>query len=211
MKYIKLYESFEDIDSICKRYSIVNYTINSDGTVDVDCPVSFYGGRLSKLPLKFGNVTGTFNCGYNSLTTLKGCPQLVDGNLICSENYLTSLEGSEQSVCHDFYCSYNQLTTLKGCPKSIGGDFYFGSNRLRDLYGFPEFFKGGISYHGNPVSEILNLFIGNSRLGKVIDFLNEYDVIQQNGKAVILDRLEEVFHTLNIEVPEIKLKNYEVY
>jgi len=41
--------------------------------------------------------------------------------------------------------------------------------------------------------------------------LNEYDVIQQNGKLVILDRLEEVFHTLNIEVPEISLKNYEVY
>jgi len=41
--------------------------------------------------------------------------------------------------------------------------------------------------------------------------LNEYNVIRQNGKLVILDRLEEVFHTLNMDIPkEINLKNYEV-
>jgi len=47
--------------------------------------------------------------------------------------------------------------------------------------------------------------------------LNEYGVIQQDGKVVILDRLEEVFYTLNMEIPpyvlsiEFKLKNYEIY
>ena len=29
-------ESKEDIDSICKRYGIKNYTINKDETIDVD-------------------------------------------------------------------------------------------------------------------------------------------------------------------------------
>jgi hypothetical protein len=38
VKYLKLFESFnkEDIDSICERYGIENYTINEDGTIDVD-------------------------------------------------------------------------------------------------------------------------------------------------------------------------------
>ncbi len=36
MKYLKLFESFEDIDKICKKYSIKNYTINTDGSIDVD-------------------------------------------------------------------------------------------------------------------------------------------------------------------------------
>ena len=37
MKYLKKFnESVEDIDSICKKYGIKNYTINVDGTVDVD-------------------------------------------------------------------------------------------------------------------------------------------------------------------------------
>jgi len=40
--------------------------------------------------------------------------------------------------------------------------------------------------------------------------LNEYGVIQQEGKVVILDRLEEIFYMLNMEIPEIRLKNYEV-
>ena len=36
MKYLILFESFEDIDEICRKYNIINYTINSDGTIDVD-------------------------------------------------------------------------------------------------------------------------------------------------------------------------------
>jgi len=169
MKYIKLYESFEDIDSICKKYRIKNYTINSDGTID-------------------GNVTGDFYCNTNKLTTLEGTPQSVGG---------------------DFSCRNNRLISLEGCPQSVGGYFNFRSNQLKDLYGFPEFFDGNIYYSVNPVSEILYLF--PNRLVKVIELLNEYNVIRQNGKLVILDRLEEVFHTLNMDIPkEINLKNYEV-
>jgi len=230
MKYIKLYESFEDIDSICKNHSIYNYTINSDGTVDVDDDVYLTDEKLIKLPLKFGKVSGDFNCSQNQLTSLEGCPRSVGGHFNCGDNQLTSLEFCPQSVGDDFYCSYNYLTTLEGCPQAVRGDFscnnnqlttlegcpsvgdYFfcGNNQLKDLYGFPEFFDNSIYYNNNPVSEILDLF-KTKRLGKVIDLLNEYGVIQQGGKVVILDRLEEVFYTLSIEIPkEIKLANYEV-
>jgi len=197
MKFIKLYESFKDIDSICKKYGI-NYTINSDGSIDVDGEVDLYNKDLTKLPLKFGNVSGYFDCGFNKLTSLEGCPQSVGGY---------------------FSCYYNKLTSLEFCPQSVGGNFNFTNNELKDLYGFPEFFDNLVFYSNNPVSEILNLFyfaVGDHRrlgiLGKVIDLLNEYGVIQQDGKLVILDRLEEVFYTLNLEVPkEINLRNYEVY
>ena len=90
------------------------------------------------------------------------------------------------------------------------GHFNFINNHLKDLYGFPEFFDCRIFYKNNPVSEILYLF-KIDRLGKVIDLLNEYGVIQKDGKLVVLDRLEEVFYTLNMEIPKINLKNYEVY
>jgi len=210
MKYIKLYESFEDIDTICEKYGIKNYTINSDGLVDVDDEVYLYKIELTKLPLKFGNVTGHFDCGANKLTTLKGCPDSVGGFFSCIDNKLTTLEGCPKSVSGSFYCSKNELATLEGGPQSVGVDFHCEENKLKDLYGFPEFFDNEVYYNDNPVSEILKLF--NVRLGKVIDLINEYGVIQQDGKLVILDRLEEVFHTLNMEIPkEINLKNYEVY
>jgi len=75
MKLIKLYSNFK-IDSICKKYGIKNYIINSDGSVDVDGDVSFKV-NLNKLPLKFGKVSGYFDCSYNFLTTLEGCPKWV--------------------------------------------------------------------------------------------------------------------------------------
>jgi len=209
MKLIKLYKNFK-IDSICKKYGIKNYNINSDGSIDVNGDINLISRDLTKLPLKFGKVSGYFDCRNNQLTTLEGCPQSVVGYFNCRYNKLETLEGFPQSVGGNFYCGYNQLTSLEGCPQSVSGHFAFSGNLLKDLYGFPEFFDGHIYYDNNPVSEILYLFNG-CKLGKVIDLLNEYGVIQQDGKLVVLDRLEEVFYTLNIEIPEeINLKNYEV-
>ena len=206
MKFIKL---SEEINIICRNYHILNYTINSDGSIDVDNDVDLYGRGLIKLPLNFGKVSGNFHCNENKLTTLEGCPQSIGGDFSCMSNNLTTLEGSPQSVGGDFSCRNNRLISLEGCPQSVGGYFNFRSNQLKDLYGFPEFFDGNIYYSVNPVSEILYLF--PNRLVKVIELLNEYNVIRQNGKLVILDRLEEVFHTLNMDIPkEINLKNYEV-
>ena len=75
MKYLKLFENFEDIHEICKICGIENYTINPDGSIDVDGNVNLYEMELTKLPLKFNNVSGYFNCSWNDLTTLEGCPK----------------------------------------------------------------------------------------------------------------------------------------
>jgi hypothetical protein len=108
MKHLKLFESFEDIDSICKKYNIENYTINSDGTVDVNGDVDLSSKGLTKLPLKFGKVTGDFDCYNNKLTTLEGGPREVGGY---------------------FCCNYNQLTTLENGPQEVGGDFDCYNNK----------------------------------------------------------------------------------
>jgi len=57
----------------------------------------------------------------------------------------------------------------------------------------------------NPVKEIYDLF----KNVKCIRWLNEFDVIQ--GNKVVLDRLEEVYHQLGMNIPEnIELSNYEI-
>jgi hypothetical protein len=86
-------ESKTDIDSIPKAYGIMNYTINPDGSIDVDGDVGLNNERLTKLPLKFRNVGGDFYCSYNNLPSLEGCPQTVGGDFYCRNNQLTSLEG----------------------------------------------------------------------------------------------------------------------
>ena len=87
MKYLKLFEdwnTFEEyIDSICSKYGITNYTINSDGLVDVNGSVSLSHLSLRSLPVRFGSVTGDFHCSYNNLTSLEGGPYQVGGNFHC--------------------------------------------------------------------------------------------------------------------------------
>lgn len=177
-------ESKEDIDSICQKCYIQNYTINDDGSIDVDDDVDLCHQVLNKLPLKFRNVSGHFDCSYNFLTSLEGCPQSVG----------------------DFYCENNGLTSLYGCPQIILGDFDCQDNEIIDFKGFPEFYEGEFYFSGNPVQEILKLFHFHE---KSIYWINEHDVIR--GNKIILQRLEEVAYELKMKLPEnITFENYEI-
>lgn len=211
-------ESKMDIDSICEKYGIRNYTINSDGSIDVNGNVdlshnwsssrlktSKSNDKLTKLPLSFRNVTGHFSCENNELTSLQGSPQIVGGEFACFNNKLTSLEGGPKNVGGLFDCRINKLTSLEGCPEIIGSDFYCNVNGLMDFKGVSEFFERGFYCYKNPIYEIYDLF----NTTKCIKWINEWDVIQ--GDQVILDRLEEVFHQLNMEIPKnIEFENYKV-
>jgi hypothetical protein len=134
MKHLKLFENFNNIDSICKKFGITNYTINSDGLVDVNGDVDLSSESLTKLPLKFGKVTGYFDCYDNQLTTLEGGPKEVGGNFNCRDNKLATLEGSPREVGGDFYCNNNNLTSLEGGPREVGGGFYCGDNPIYSIY-----------------------------------------------------------------------------
>ena len=111
------------ISLICKQYGIENYTINSDGSIDVAGDVDLWGKSLTELPLTFNKVTGYFNCGYNNLTSLKGCPRWIGGNFDCGNNRLASLEFSPDYVGGHFWCEWNRLTDNL-CDTEIGGYFY---------------------------------------------------------------------------------------
>ena len=111
------------IHDICKEYDIENYTINDDGSIDVDGDVDLWGLDLTELPLTFNKVSGYFNCYNNRLTSLKGCPRWVGGSFGCVDNQLTSLEFSPDYVGGNFYCSNNKLVD-NYCDTDIGKDFY---------------------------------------------------------------------------------------
>jgi hypothetical protein len=109
----------------CEKY-LKNYTINSDGTIDVNGNVYLYRrlGNMTKLPVKFGKVSGWFTCYGNNLTTLEGCPNYVGGNFTCHGNNLTTVEHCPNYVGGYFNCRRNNLTTVEYCPSYIGGDFH---------------------------------------------------------------------------------------
>ena len=117
----------DDIDTKDDKYITVdhiddkNYKKYIGKKVNVRGYVNLSGLDLRKLPITFGTVGGDFDCSYNMLTSLEGCPREVDGDFYGFSNKLKSLEGSPDKIDGDFDCSYNMLTSLKGCPRKVGG------------------------------------------------------------------------------------------
>ena len=111
------------ISLICKKYNIKNYTINGDGSIDVNGSVNLYNKGLTELPLVFNKVSGYFDCGRNKLTSLKGCPRWVGGYFYCTNNNLTSLGFGPDYVGSFFSCQYNNLTDNYS-ETEIGGVFF---------------------------------------------------------------------------------------
>lgn len=153
MKHIRLFENFKDskLEKELKKYGIKKYTINSDGTIDVDGIVDLYDKNLNEIPFKFGRVSRDFNCSDNKLKSLEGCPYEVGGNFYSSYNQLTSLNGSPMEVGGDFNCANNQLTSLNGSPIEVGGNFHCYSNyKLANLEGMPLEIGGNFYCPNNP-------------------------------------------------------------
>ena len=113
----------ETIHDICKKYKITNYTVNDDGSIDVNGNVWLSNKGLTELPLVFNKVSGYFDCSCNRLTSLKGSPKWVGSYFSCSKNKLKSLEFSPDYVGYFFSCEYNDLTD-NYCIAEIGGYFY---------------------------------------------------------------------------------------
>ena len=75
MKHLKTYKIFESVDNSqlikeLEKFNINNYIINNDGTIDVKDDVNLSSKVLTKIPFKFGIVTGDFAFFDNKLTSL---------------------------------------------------------------------------------------------------------------------------------------------
>ena len=99
------------------------YTINEDGSIDVDGNVELGHRNLTKIPFKFRHIHGSFYCYNNRLTSLEGAPINVGGVFDCGYNELTSLDGAPNSVGGIFRCDYNKLASLDGAPNFVGDTF----------------------------------------------------------------------------------------
>jgi hypothetical protein len=168
--YVTRFDGLNEIE-ILKLLKISNYKINDDGTVDVDGKVDLSQMNISKLPLKFGRVTGSFFCSENKLTSLEGSPIFVGGNFDCSKNKLTTLEGCPTEVGDNFWCHKNELKSLKGCPDKVGISFYCSRNQLSSLEGGPS--KVGEDFDCS--HNLLTSLIGSP--SKVVDFDCDYNLL----------------------------------
>ena len=220
MKHIKHYKIFEstspnfpttreEVVEVCEKYEIQNYIINDGLSIDVDGDVDLYKKKLEYLPLKFNYVGGTFNCSFNQLKILEGCPRTVVGDFFCDYNELKTLKGSPQTVDGRFSCYRNKLETLEGSPQTVGGDFYCVYNKLKDLEYFPEV-SGRIDIEENTVYLLVYTFIKNADSFMIEDFI-DYEIIR-NRNTVMLDRLQTFIRDNDLEMPDLEeiKKHYKI-
>ena len=220
MKHIKHYKIFEstspnfpttreEVVEVCEKYEIENYIINDGLSIDVDGDVDLYKKKLEYLPLKFNYVGGTFNCSFNQLKILEGCPRTVVGDFFCDYNELKTLKGSPQTVDGRFSCYRNKLETLEGSPQTVGGDFYCVYNKLKDLEYFPEV-SGRIDIEENTVYLLVYTFIKNADSFMIEDFI-DYEIIR-NRNTVMLDRLQTFIRDNDLEMPDLEeiKKHYKI-
>ena len=133
-------------DVLFQRYiDSLNLTRNADGSYDAsgDVVIDRRLVKDGKLIIRFGRVSGNFDCSRTNLTTLEGAPEKVGGYFDCNRNRLASLKGAPKEVGGAFWCDYNRLTTLEGAPKKVGGDFVCSRNELTTLKGAPTEVGGG--------------------------------------------------------------------
>ena len=209
MKYLKLFESFDKskIDEICRKYEIENYTINTDGTIDVDGTINLRCKNLEKLPLKFNKVNGNFNCDFNELELLEGSPIEVNGYFSCDYNKLESLEGSPVEVNGSFYCRHNLLTSFEFAPKIIRGEFDCSRNNIKSFEYFPSYVKGNFFCNDNPIWEVWCLFRDTTKT----ELLNDFDIFRDEDTdtpGIVMDRLNDFLLTIGRNTVE-KVKGYK--
>jgi hypothetical protein len=206
MKNLISKDEKDQIDFICTQYNIKNYSINPDGTIDVDGAVNLSSKKLTDLPIKFNKVSGNFNCGANILSSLKGAPKIVGGNFSCYVNKLTtldggptivdggfscwgniitSLDGSPDTVAF-FNCSANELTNLIGSPTTVNGDFACTNNKLISLEGSPTKINGDLSCTYN---KIISTYSGDTDIELTGEFLPDKYLPHQATNDAILPKL----------------------
>lgn len=236
MKYIKRYEGLfsnffkkskgiietdlkkRKIISFLDNLKIKNYTINDDYSIDVDGDVSLSclmdknGSVITKIPFKFGKVTGLFDCSFNRLTNLENSPNWVGGNFKCNSQYddsLISLLGGPKWVGGRYDCDENiNIRTLDGCPEVVGHSFNFADTSVYSFDFLPNSFRN-LGFESTPLGSLIrfineDLDIYNFTDTSFIDAFQSYRIVTDNDNGyksnLHWDRLGYFIENQNFDV-----------
>lgn len=177
MKFIKNWLTSPIITYNLLMLGIKDFNINKDDSVDVYGNVNLTHKQLKSIPIQFGIVYGYFDCGYNELTSLKGCPKEIHGYFSCNVNELVSLNYGPKKVYGSYYnCSANKLISLDGYTIDVNQFLYC----LR-----------------NPIYELCSLFHYNLYL-----YFDSLDYNYLRGNEIIKFRFQEALEEVGEKLPD---------
>lgn len=167
---------------------IMDYEIDDKLIIDVDNNVIIKGRgkRINgHLPVRFGNVDGSFDIQSYSLKSLMGCPDTVGEHFVCSNN--------------------PGLTTLEHCPNFVGGNFICNDtvSTLHNIHKYVETIEG--IFYAKVPQQRAGKVIQDSLLGLLL--INELESL--NGGITLNtspSKTREAFKIINGHLPNNKGK-----
>ena len=134
-------------------------------TQRIDVNGNVYMSGVKHIPdgIRFGVVSGNFECENCGLTNLEIAPTSVGRSFDCSRNPIESLEGCPESVGDNFVCDDTKIINMEGSPVTIGGYINVHScKNLESLKGIPLNIMGigtdyfAINIRGNDYTSLVN-------------------------------------------------------
>ena len=208
-------QTLKNIKQICLEHKIEDYTINSDGSIDVDGNVDLSSRNLSILPIKFKRIMGDFHIQNNQLATLYGSPIAIGRNFNCFNNQLTNFTNGPKWVGGDLYAYNNKLAILKGSPHEVAGNYYIsGNDKLSNLVGCTLKIGGNFSFDDTLVSTFSGdddiefegtFFLNKTYHSQLYDMKLPVEIINNRQNMKLILKYQRYFfiwnddQTLNIE------------
>lgn len=184
------------------NYSITQFIINDDLTVDVSGDVWLDAKNFYRIPFNFNKVHGNFRCSHNDLRTLAGIPKWIGGGLALNNNKLEELDYfpeyvngpinlQDNKISHlDLHLEGNYRILLRNNPIT------WLNNELRII---------DIDLSETPIGELLSeLFrrgLPKMSTKELLERLEEFDVIKNNNEIDMIS-LRSLFYFFNVDYPE---------
>lgn len=200
----------DDIIKFLNDNNIKDYVISEDLIVDVNGDVKLRCNELltnlRRIPIKFGYVSGEFDCSNNNLTTLENCPHTVK-KFDCSENSLINLKHCPLNITLNFYANNNKLSTLIDFPKSITNlsTLDFSCNNIYNIDDINHLEVSYLRLHYNNLNYIQNF------PNVTYELRIEKNKLHHDTILKIIDLIEKKLHLTILTLPFYKNENEIIY
>ena len=184
------------IDTLCKKFKIYGYTLNSDYSINYNSVVNFDNMGLNEIPLKFKKVysfsinnnnlkslrncpieTKYFNASYNKIETLEFCPKITE-TIRLNNNKIKSIEGLPD--CEHINLEKNEISDISSVINLSYKYLNLSNNNIIELY--PLSLVRSLYIMDNPIySIILRLCNGSYPDSNWVDSFNSYNIIYNDG------------------------------
>lgn len=189
----------EDIIAWLNRYGVRVYQLIKNPqygyVVKAHSEVKIGHAQLNSIDVKFIEAKSDFICNYNNLTSLKGCPEVVEGHFFCGDNNLQNFKDCPVRIGGHFNAMRSGVKSLSYMPRYVGRDIYLGQNNIKnfDTLMLPDFVGGRIGLANEQLAEHLHHFENFEQWENAVNILKEH---KKMNEIITISQASAIIHKI---------------